>query len=461
MNFNHRLILAALVCVGLAGAGASVQAQPALNAECAKSIKIRAPKGGAGVYFDKDCEQAYVLPPSIGQISLEGISMTSNLRACAPLEGMLKAFSAKSDKLLRLLNKDGEGSPAKGSSGGLFRPKPSEPGGSEDQALSEYEKLMKSFVDSMATLKDSWTLHGATAQMTYQVHHQALVEEYQKLNPHITFRPITLHDSRIYMARKVGSGESTTSLPAVLYSNIPGFSGIQSQEGELGSDSGIQSGEAQSAQVEFSLTGACPYYDSQRNRFPVELSAKDLAAHVTANIRYVYELEVHRGYTAKYNLGAFMRRLQTSTKKGGFFSSKTINKLIVEENTKDWFEIEMHSEDGRSEYDPEFAQTVKAQMIERALSNISLLVTGQPIAAPQSTNPQANGAEVGARELRKCPHIYCQAGAAALDVANAIFGSSQSVADYIRTHDTWVTETEKDRRMFPFHGTVTFTAKGR
>jgi hypothetical protein len=231
------------------------------------------------------------------------------------------------------------------------------------------------------------------------------------------------------------------------------------QSGDVGQDDGIVSGQAQSSQLVLSMTGACPYYDSVHRTLPREIAGSELSAHVVANIRYTYNLQALRKYTAKYNLGAFVRKLQQSESHGGLFSTKTINRLIEDEHTNDWFQITTYSEDGRETFDPQFAQTIKAEMIDRALKNIALLVTGEPVAAPQLSQPKANGASVASGELRKCPYLYCQVGAAVLDVANAIFGKSTSVAEYIHTHDTWVTETESDFNMLPFEGTLTFTPR--
>jgi hypothetical protein len=438
-----------------------------LNAACANSVKIKAPKNGAGVYFNEDCSVAYVLPPATGTIELTAIAKTANLRNCSLLNNAIDTFAKKTDLLyaqMAKIERQNSGSDSGGGfggGGGLFKPRPGDdeqaPDNS-DELLAELEEVLDAYKRSTEKLSDYWSTEGASAQMSYRMEHQLLVNEYRKLNPHVTFHAIQLKDAKIKLARKVGRGDTGTKLPAVLESNIPGFVGITDQQGDIGD--AVDAGQAQSGQLVLALTGACPYYDSKRHSFPSSLSAKDLAAHMVANVRYVYELQANKGYKARYNLGAFLRRVQSSEKKGGFFSSKTINKLIVEEETKDWFEIEIYAEDGRIDHDQDFAQTIKAQVIDRALSNIALFVNGDPVAAPTQTQPGPNGASVAAGALRKCPYLYCQAGAAVLDVANAIFGRSESVAEYIRKHDTWVEETVKERRPLTFHGTVEFTAKG-
>ena len=300
---------------------------------------------------------------------------------------------------------------------------------------------------------------GATAQISYRINHQQLVESYKQRNPHVQFAPMPLRSAKIYLARKIGANESSSSVPAVLYSTIPGARKSVFDDGEIGNDEGVISGDAQSGQLGLSLFGACPYYDSDSRSFPENLNSQELTAHMTANVRYSYELQAHRNYKLKYQLGAFVSKLSSSESKGGFFSSKTINKLIVEEKSEDWFDIKVESEDGRFVYDNDFAQLMKAQVIDRAIRYIARLIQGEPIEAPRLSTPNPNGAEVAAKELQKCPYVYCQAGAAILNVANAIFGSGQSVAEFVKRHDTWVQETSSEKKPLKFEGTVDFLKK--
>lgn len=431
-------------------------AMPAMNQNCSRNIQIKAPKTGSGVYFDRDCRVAYVLPPTQGSIKIDAIAQSAMLGNCSYLNDQMEIFAERSKQLVKLV-KDGGKKPSKKKGGSVLFPEPEEPETPADnEAIAdEIKKLRAEFLASFDDLKDLWAIPGASAQFTYNVGHQALVEEYQKLNPKYTFRPITLKEAKIKMARRFGNGDAAFQLPMVLSSELPGITlAGQDEEG------GVVGGEGQSSQIVLSLAGACPYYNSSTKKMVTKLSAKELNAQATANLAYVYELQSLKKYEAKYNLGAFIRRVQSSESKGGFFSSKTVNRLIEEEKTHDWFEITTYTEDGRDVYDAGFSQMIKAQIVDRALRNIALFINGESVAAPQQTQPGPNGATVAAKELRKCPHLYCQVAAGVLDVANAIFGKSTSVAEYVKTHDTWVTETESTFNMMSFVGTVPFNRDG-
>jgi len=454
------------IALGLTIATASY-AQPALFPKCAKNFQLRIPAGGSGVYFDADCKTAYVLPPSRGTVAIEGIAKTSALNECATLINFSTIFEQKSQQLAELVKR---GMPKPSQTGGgvgggspLFPGGPSNPNPPSapvDENVQKYlddlEKVQDAYVKSMERLKTFHNMPGATAQISYQVKHQALVDGYQQLNPGITFRAIPLRSAKIYVLRRIGSADASTRLQAVLDAGIPGSHAASEDDPSIANDQGVLSGESQSGQLTLSLLGACPYYNSVSKTMPSKISATELASHMVAKVEYEYDLQAQRNYKLKYNLGAFVSRIQSSESKGGLFSSKTINKLIVEEKTSDWFEILVEAEDGRWVYEDQFAQIMKAQVVDRAVRNIAMLVQGAPIAAPGLANPGPNGAETASKELRKCPNVYCQAGAAILDVANAIFGSKSSVAEFVRNHSTWVIEESQERKPLQYRGIVDF-----
>lgn len=446
----------------------TAHAQPLLNAKCAKNINIRAPKDGAGVYFDRECKVAYVLPPVNGRIQLEAIAKTSNLDDCSIMSNLTAGFQSISrswkdmaEELERSRNIPDRNA-GRGGGSPLFpapAPKPVPVDNGFD--LAEWQKRLDSLLDSLSSWKTKVKPYadepGATAQFSYQVQHQMLVEEYQKLNPNYTFRPIPLRESRIYLARTVGTAEERALFPAVIHASIPGFS--PKADGDVGEDRGILSGEAQSGQISFSLLGICPYYNSASRSFPSALTGKELSANMVANVRYVYELQVARNYRMTYNMASMLRRLQTSESRGGFFTTKAINRLIVERSAKDEFDIEVESEDGRWAYDDQMAQTLKAQLIERAMADLNLISQGEPTAAPQATLPSSNGAGTAAKEIGKCPYVYCQIASGVLNIGNAIFGGTSTLNEYINKVDVNMVETSVERKMLTYRGTVNFTTK--
>ena len=79
------------------------------------------------------------------------------------------------------------------------------------------------------------------------------------------------------------------------------------------------------------------------------------------------------------------------------------------------------------------------------------------MAAPSATAPTSNGATVAAKEIGKCPYVYCQVASGLLNIGSAIFGGSSTVNEYINRVDVKVVETSDERKMLTYHGTLTFT----
>lgn len=214
-------------------------------------------------------------------------------------------------------------------------------------------------------------------------------------------------------------------------------------------------GESLGGQLILSLQASCPFYDSKNGEMKRKLSKSQLQAYFVANVTYKYYLQAFRRYHARFNLASMVKRIEKSTKKGGFFSTKTVNSLIEEKSSKDWFEITVDSDHNELSFD-DISREVKADLISRAMEQITLMNTGSPSQAPSIVTPPANGASTAAKELQKCPHIYCQAGAAILGVADAIWGGSEAVSNFIKNNDVWAEDRVEERKMFEYHGTSSF-----
>ena len=241
-------------------AALGAEAQPVFNAQCAKTINLRSPPGGAGVYFDRECKVAYVLPPTSGTVSVAGIARTSGLDHCTILNNFTQVFEIKSQQLADLVKRGIPRSSNPGNGSPLFPRQPEQPTDPVDENVTKYldelGKLQDAYVKSRDKLRVFWEMPGATAQITYEVRHQDLVEQYQRLNPTYVFRNIQLHGSKIYLARKVGKDDSRTTIPAVLGADLPGSHRSVHDTGELAESDGIIAGEAQSGQLMLSLLGA-------------------------------------------------------------------------------------------------------------------------------------------------------------------------------------------------------------
>ncbi len=447
------------MAAAIALTGVSALAQPVLYDQCA-NVKIRSVPRGAGAFLSKDCKTAFVLPPTVGEMRISGLTTTENLRRCEGLKSLSSIHNAQLKRLEKIAEalaavdeepaNDGQ-TPI--DDGSLFpkpkpKPKPQVPKKDHD-FLAELGEVKSILADVQTMLKDYTMVEGSTGRVLLDSNHGELVNAYQQANPNLTFRQIPLADAQIHLSRRasVDKGE----LPAML-------APVSLPTGEAAQGAGIYGG-ALSGQIYLSMVGACPYYDVKGHRMKkTDVGSGELAENFNANVTYVYNLAINRSYWAKYNLSSMLRRLQSSESRGGLFSSKTINKLIVEKESGDWFMFRQNTQDPRFEFEDSLRQTVKAELVDRVFKQIGLLAMGTE-GTPPLANPKPNGAAVGAENLRKCPNVYCQIGAAVLDVGNAIFGREEAVSEYIQKNNFWSEDNVEETRTFPFRGTTRFDRK--
>ena len=162
-------------------------------------------------------------------------------------------------------------------------------------------------------------------------------------------------------------------------------------------------------------------------------------------------------YIASFNLGQLMKRIQESGSRGGFFSSSSYSKLLIEKNSEDWFKFKVEDEDPRFAYDVDSLRaSVKADLINRVTRSIVDMNGGDPNSVPSPAAPGVRGSELASAALKKCPNQYCQLGAVALDILNATFGSSSTNSTYINSNNYWSHESSEERKAIPFTGSYTF-----
>lgn len=446
---------------------------PAMFTACPQTKALKTPANGAGVYFSSDCSTAYVLPPRLGKIVPEKPTRTSNARICTAYEVALGAVDAKSRKISKYI-KELEKEEENISFGSLQDPWVSS-GGKEPKEdlnpqLEELEKLrdqaMKSALD-VADFNDRIaTVEGPKITLSITADHDALVREYQKLNPKLLIRPMPVAKSVFTFLGRVD--RNVGRAPAALYMDVNGtrvpanyLTGLKPEdetgEGKTNTSS-ILFSSAVAGHLVLSLVGACPFYNVRTGVFPEYIEAADLMSYIAPSIDYVYNVEVNRAYRARYNLAELFKRIQKQSTSGGFFTTKTLHSLVMERDSKGWFEFESLSQDPRLEWDDQLAQNVKAGLIARVLQRLG----AKPIATsevPGLIAPGKNGADTFSDGLKQCPHIYCQAGAYILQGLSAVFGSAQAVSEFINREDHWEEEIVKERKMVPQIGQTGFATR--
>ena len=435
---------------------------PTLYNKCS-NIKINIPKGGAGVFFSDDCKTAYVLPPAKGQLTISGMSPTTNLQSCTAMNSLYAARNAQLERLKDLaqqLTPAPTPAPVSGGGSDLFPnppPPTPNPGSNAGEAdlLQQLTAIQSAVTQLDKDLANYAGIAGITAEALFIADQNKMVSAYQNANPQLHFEALPISQARLNFVHKASTSAGEQN--GLLSVDVAGLSAMPDFSSADPNAQGVIFGGAMSGQIVLSLTGACPMYDEQTQKLKVDkVTDQNLGAYFSASVTYMYNLMANRSYTASYNIAQFFHRLQTSESSGGFFSSSTVNKLIVEKNSSDWFKFQSTSEDPRNQYDDSLEETVKAQLIDRVFKQVAMLSTGPADAAPALTTPKPDGAEVAAQNLQKCPYVYCQIGAAVLEVANAIFGSSSAVSEYIQNNNFWASDQASESKMLPFLGTIVF-----
>ncbi len=300
-------------------------------------------------------------------------------------------------------------------------------------------------------------IEGASGQIIWTVGWDQLLEEYKKLNPNIlvNWTRLPIKEAELVSTVKFpGSVQEVGSISALKSALIPGakptgYSGLGKGEKVVEAQSQPSSsteansifGNSIAGQIVLSLVGACPYFQDMNNK--TSLNFNELTNHMTANLIYSYEVAALRGYSAQYNLSNLLRRIEENTKSGGFFSTQVAHNLTENKDVKDWFTINFTNNSKEFEYtaeeQKEITQTVKQELMDRAMQQFSGLNAGPSVALPL---PQAeqNGAAMASVGLRKCMFWYCQAGSIILGIANSIWGKSEAVTNFHRNNNVWVTE---------------------
>lgn len=466
-----------LILGSMLGSALSAQAYPQVSPKCAQQVQINSVDNGAGVYLSDDCKTGYVLPPAKGTVVLSGLSPTFSLRQCAPFESalnMVEQSYAQADQLLKdywkpATKKGSSSNSPLGPNLGLGGGGPLGSGGrqgaggnpqdSEDSRraniMTQYRKAMEVAEEAQGFLEPFKAIEGATGQMTFTANWDKLVSAYQQANPQIRFERLPLSNQALSYTRKLST--DAVNMPAAFKIQIPGVAAINLDGRGNGGDSNVVFGEAISGQVVLSLAGSCPFYNNVTKTLKSRVAGTELSSHFSANVQFEFNLQAKRNYHASYNLAQLMKRIQESGSNGGFFSSSSYSKLLIERKSDDWFQFSSEDEDPRFAYDLDSLRaSVKADLINRVTRSIVEMNGGDATSVPPPGAPGPHGATLASAALKKCPNMYCQLGAVALDILDATFGSSSTNSTYINQNNYWAKEDVNEVKTLPFTGSYTF-----
>ena len=350
------------------------------------------------------------------------------------------------------------------------------------QGLTPIFELQDRLVDLNTKVMDLYKtyapMEGIVSQVVFELNYPSLINEYQKLNPSISFEQVPIKAGMIFANGKSPSNYDLVSLPALLWSVVPGITDqrtgaaamtpirgpmlrlIHPPEASTVNNSGQLN--SLSGQVALSLTGSCNYFPTGADTNKKSIDFTSFAALLEANMKLTFEVGARRGYLATYNMSNFMSRVEKNVKKGGFFSSSNIHSVVEDNKSNDWFEIKF-DQPGSSEFQysaseqSEITREVKGQLVDRALKNMAIASGAQPV-GPSLPGQPVSGAGQLATSMRKgCGfNLYCQAGGFILGTLDNIFGQTEAVSDFKRSNNVWVSEKVSGAIVLDRYVTLTF-----
>jgi hypothetical protein len=334
-------------------------------------------------------------------------------------------------------------------------------------------KLEDLSVKVMQTYDKFTRMSGLAAQLTYSIPWGSIIQQYQSSNPGINFQRLPIKAANFSASVNPVLTGAGGQIPVILGFSIPGMTGTGANFFPTGDgvvqplstsadspDVGPQVlpfGTSVSSQIVVSLLGSCQFYPTGVSG-PVVGDLNHLTANMVSNVTYSYEVKAHRGYTAQYNLSQFVSRLERVKKTGGFFTSKTIHEIQDDANSSDWFSIAFdQTASGFAYTDQEkinIAREARGQLMQRALRLLAVqngMLPSKPGAAPPLS---PTGAGTAASYLQEgCGfYIWCQVGGWVLGTLDSIFGRQESVLNFKRNNNVWVTDRVDDATILERDG---------
>lgn len=431
-----KIILCMLTC--LLGSMA-IASMPHKYIRCSSEMKVPSVQGSAGIFFSEDCGTAYVLPPINGKITFNKFLPAAGLDlACARSKSAMEESEFLETQIRKVLYGSNLGAVSTGNDP-LFPNDVIEPRVLTDEEWAQYDKLSDRRRRIIEDLAPYSKMHGAYVNLDFNLDWARIVEKYQNLMPKVRVVAMPL-DWSVLSFRAAKSAEGNLGTIAAL--DVAGIKKAPDGSAfEIQDDDSILFGGGATGAMTINALGACKIK-----------SISQVKAAISINVTYGYSLGIRSRYTAKYNLGAFVKRIRESERKGGMFSSKTVTRLIEDRSSTDWFEFDGEFEDA-SFKTQDLEKEVKKQLLDRVIETARALGFGTqtPGLAMMAGGP--HGAQVAADSLDKCPHVYCMIASGALRFTDAVFGSDSATDVFISNNNFWGGDSVTSDVAFKYIGT--------
>ena len=445
---------------------------------CAKSVKITEVPGSAGYVLNEDCSVLYVLPALRGKLSVNGYRANHDLnKNCARLSkaaddsSELMDLIRSSTKRLKDLQEEREemeenlreGLVPVGQTRDTVRQRIKELLEDADAERAQIRKWSKENDEDKLRIANE---EGGRGRFVLQSDTSVIIEAFRSANPNLRVLPMPVDQAYLSINEVRPDDSEAAAMPAVRRLTSIGVTKMpllldpkllaQNKElvPQVAPDGAKIFGEALSGAIELTSVGGCAV--SQATGSATSFRMSDVKDYIAASSTYAYQVQVERKHKITFHYHQFIKMIHEQSKRGGIFSRKTVNSFIDERKQTDWIEFSVDSQDARYEYSDAYIREVKSEFIDRALAEIVAIQMGSPQAIMTLIEPGKSGAGVIGEELRKCPNMYCQIGAAGFKVLDSIFGSTTAVSNLLKTVQISKSETVTETKMVPVYGTSVF-----
>jgi hypothetical protein len=186
---------------------------------------------------------------------------------------------------------------------------------------------------------------------------------------------------------------------------------------------------------------------------------KDIAGLFSGTATYRYQLGVSRKIRIRYNEKQLYCLIKKHSSSSGLFRSSSSTSVNESSQASQWLSIAVESEDSGFDFANRetLLMDLRSEMLDRALMKVATSYLSRERASlVEPETPRADGM---AGEIRKCPHLYCQAAALVLNLGSALFGGTSSSSSTCEDVGASSEQDYVDTKPVSAFGTQAFTVR--
>lgn len=270
-------------------------------------------------------------------------------------------------------------------------------------------------------------MEGARAAISFQSSWNDNVAKLRTENPNYSFEKI--HTQNAQVISSLSASKSLPGAQAILDYEFGG----QNADGILKLPSYPESFQGN---IVLSLVGACPQVYPELFKLNPADETMTYGMVVSYEFPTVFSVDV----TATYNMYKMYQKIVQSGSSGGFFSSRSWSAVEEKNFFRDSFVVKWNEQDPLFSLPDDqkalYEKELRSAILERVAS-LALPLTPDRNAILKSAAAPKHGGVVLANSLTTaCPgNMYCIGASIALNVLDAIFGSSSTASSYMQTYN--------------------------